>query len=437
MAIGNTMVSLESILKEYYRDGGVVNTTFVKNPLWALLTKEQNRMGNVGGSYFLWPVKYATSQGRSATFSDALSGGQITATQAVDFKVPNVVNYQTTTLSSQLMLQTRGNRNAFVEAVALEMDGCLDNLGVDMGVSVYGNGTGLRGTVASTTVISSSTLKLSIAKQASRFEVGMQLDLCPTGTTTPRAYGTAGHGLYVIAVNTIAGTLTIGTTPNPQTASPVDIDDATNGIPGAQVGDDIFVTGDENSKVVGLEGWLPYGGPSATPFFGVDRTVYPTRLAGQWLDGSQLSIEQAFIDATSLVAEQAGGTGRNQVTHFFVPFNKYSQLLNSQVAKTIIDVAIGEGSETEVSFPAVRLMTAEGPVLVMPDRNCPANRMYGIDISTFKYLFVGPDPIFLWNLDGNDMLRINDADGVGIRFGAYGSVVCEKPGTNVVIKVNS
>lgn len=435
-SIGNTMTSLDAILKEYYRDGGVVNTTFVNNPLWAMITKKQHVMSGVGGRSFLWPVKYATSQGRSAVFATAQTGGQNTSTQTVDFIVPNVTNYQYTTLASQVVLQTKGNRNAFVEAVTIEMDGCLDNLGRDMGGAVYGDGSGIRGTVGASTVLASSTLVLAIADQSLQFEVGMQLDLCPAGTQTPRAYGSAGHGLYVIGVNRVLGTLTIGSTPNPQTATPVNITDAVNGIPTAALGDGIFAVGDENAKITGLAGWLPYGGPSATPFFNVVRTVDPTRLAGQSLDGSALQIEEAFIQGTSNVAKQGGGMGRNQVSHFFIPFNKYAQLLKSQAARTIIDVAIGEGEEPDVSFPGVELMTAQGPVQVLPDNNCAPNRMYGLDLDTWNFLHVGPDPVSLFNLDGLDMLRTAAADGLEIRFYSFGAMVCTKPGSNIVINVN-
>lgn len=434
--IGNTLVSLDAILKEYYRDGGVVNTTFESNPLWAMLSKKTNTMGGVGGRSFLWPVKYATSQGRSAVFGTAQTGGQQTSTQSVDFIVPNVTNYQYTTLSTQVILQTKGNRNAFVDAVTLEMDGCLDNLGRDMGGAVYGDGSGLRGNIGAGTTLASSLLVFSIIDSSMQFEVGMQLDLCAAGTQTPRAYGSAGHGLYVIGVDRTQGTISIGTTPNPQSATACNITDAVNGIPTAAVGDGLFVVGDENAKVVGLAGWLAYGGPSATPFFNVNRTTDPTRLAGQWLDGTQLSVEEAFITGTTVVAKQAGGMGRNQVSEFFIPFNKYSQLLKSQVARTIIDVAIGEGEEPDVSFPGVELMTAQGPVKVMPDNNCQPNRMYGLDLSTWKFLHVGPDPVSLWNLDGVDMLRTASADGVEIRFYSFGALVCEKPGANIVISVN-
>jgi hypothetical protein len=316
------------------------------------------------------------------------------------------------------------------------MDGCLDNSGRDMGGAVFGDGTGLRGTISTGTTIASSTLTFALVDSSLQFEVGMQLDLCPVGTQTPRAYGTANHGLYVIAVDRINGNITIGVSPSP-TAATCNINDATNGIPGAATGDGIFVAGDENAKITGLGGWLVYGGPSATAFFNVNRTIDPTRLAGQYLDGSQLSIEDAFIQGTSLVAKQAGGTGRGQVSDIFLPYNKYSQLLSSQVARTIIDVAIGEGDEPDVSFPGVEVMTAQGSVTVMPDNNCPPNRMFGLDLDTWKFLHVGPDPISLFNLDGLDMLRTASADGLEIRFYSFGAMVCEKPGANIVWNVNA
>lgn len=437
-SIGNTFSTLSAIYKEYYRDGGVIETTFQDNPLWAMLTKSSNPrlIGNVGGKSFIYPVRYATSQGRSATFANAQTGSQITSSQSVDFSIPNSLNHALSTISTQAMLQSKTNRNAFVDAVTFEMDGCLANLGRDMGGAIYRDGTGQRGVVGASTALASSSLVLANVDQTLQIEVGQQLDLCAAGTQTPRAYGSAGHGLYVIAVNRNTGVLTIGSTPNPQTATPVNITDATNGIPTAALGDGIFVAGDENAKITGVSGWLPYGGPSATPFFGVVRTVDPTRLAGQSLDGTQMSIEEAFIQGTSNVAKQAGGVGRNQVTHFFVPYNKFAQLLNSSSSKQFVDVAIGKGAETQISFRGLELMTTKGVVTILADNNCPEDRMFGLDINTWEYLYVGEDPVFLWNLDGNDMLRTPAADGVEIRFASFGALACSKPGSNLVIKVN-
>ena len=64
--------------------------------------------------------------------------------------------------------------------------------------------------------------------------------------------------------------------------------------------------------------------------------------AGQSLDGTQMSIEEAFIQGTSNVAKTKHGVGRNQITHFFVPYNKFAQLLNNSSSKQYVDVASKE-----------------------------------------------------------------------------------------------
>ena len=198
-----------------------------------------------------------------------------------------------------------------------------------------------------------SCFKLTVlanVDQSLQFEVGDQLDLCAAGTQTPRAYGSAGHGLYVIAVNRNTGSYHRFYTKSSNSFSCKILQDATNGIPTAALGDGIFVVGDENAKITGISGWLPLRRTFLNTFLRRKSYSGPTRLAGQSLDGTQMSIEEAFIQGTSNVAKQTGGVGRNQITHFFVPYNKFAQLLNSSSSKQYVDVAIGKGAETQISF---------------------------------------------------------------------------------------
>lgn len=294
MSSGNTQTTIDALLKFYYDDGALVNETYFDNPLWAMMTKRQ-AVANVTGRSFIHPVVYATSQGRRVNFAAAQAAGSVTGELSVDFTVPRFNNYQDASIMTETVLSTQDDRGAFTRAVTLVTDDCLRNLGLDQAIAMYGDGSGTRGNISSTTNVSSSQLQLAIADNALYFEVGMSLDLATSETASVKAYGTAGHGLYVIAVDRINGVLTIGTTQNPATASACDINDATNGIPSAADGDFIFVQGDQGLKMTGLQAWLPYGGPTNTPFLGVNRTIDPVRLAGNWLDGSQLSVEDAMI----------------------------------------------------------------------------------------------------------------------------------------------
>lgn len=429
MSSGNTQTTIDALLKFYYDDGALVNETYFDNPLWAMMTKRQ-AVANVTGRSFIHPVVYATSQGRRVNFAQAQAAGQVTGELSVDFTVPRFNNYHDASVATETVLSTRDDRGAFTRAVTLITDDALRNLGLDQAISMYGDGTGLRGNVSSTTTLASNQLVLSIADSALLFEVGMELDLCAAGTQTPRAYGSAGHGLYVIGVDRINGILSIGTTLNPATASACNITDSTNGIPTAAVGDGVFVRGDENAKMTGLQAWIPYNpsaGFLATSFLGVNRGIDPVRLAGNWLDGSQLSVEEAMIQGATNVKKQSS----MGIDHVFLGYSKYAQLLKSQSAKVVIE----EQVNPDVSFEGVELLTSSGRVSVVPDRNCPPNRMFGLNLGSWDFIHLG-DPVQVFNYDGNTWLRQPSDDGMEIRFFSLGNLVCRQPAANIVINVN-
>jgi len=423
MATGNTPASIDALLKEYYDDGALVNETYIDNPLWARMSKQES-IGNVTGRHFVHPVVFASSQGRSRTFARAQARGGATSEQSVDFLVPRVTNYQLATVQTEAVLQTKGDRGAFVDILTLITDNAVRNLGLAQAHSMYGTGSETIGQIA-TAGITTSVITLAVADQSLNFEVGMELDLAVDETTTAvEAYGSNSHGLYVIKVDRVANTLTVGTA----AGAACNVTDAADGIPTAAAGDYIFVRGDRNLGMKGLEAWIPYGGVATNDsFLGVNRSVDPVRLAGNFLDSTQLAVEDAFIQAANNVAKQGG-----KLTHFFVPYNKYAQLLKSQSAK----VTIVEEVNPDISFNGLQVLTAKGPVLVMPDRNCPANRMFGLDVNSWAYTHVG-DPVQMFNLDGNTWLRQSDADGLEIRFFSMGNLVCRVPGHNITIKCSA
>ena len=426
MASGNTQSTIDALLKFYYDDGSLVNETYFDNPLWALMTKRQ-AVANVTGRSFIHPVVYATSQGRRVNFAAAQSAGQKTGELSVDFTVPRFNNYQDASIATETVLSTRDDRGAFTRAVTLVTDNCLRNLGLDQAIAMYSDGSGVRGNISATTTIASSTLQLSVADNALYFEVGMELDFATSATATVKAYGSAGHGCYIIGVDRIAGTLSIGTTPNPATASACNISDATNGIPTAAQGDFVFVRGDQGLKMTGIQAWIPYDTSGlGSAFLGVTRSTDVVRLAGNRLDGSQLSVEDCLIQAATNVKKQSS----MGVTHFFMGYSKYAQLLKSQSAKVVIE----EQVNPDVSFEGVELLTSSGRVAVIPDRNCPPDRIFGLNLGTWDYIHLG-DPVQVFNYDGNTWLRQPSDDGMEIRFFSLGNLVCRQPAANITVKV--
>ena len=413
------MASIDALLKTYYDDGVLVNETYTDNPLWARMSK-QEAVANVTGRNFLHPVVYATSQGRSRTFSQAQSRSTATSELAVDFIVPRVTNYQLATVSTETVLATKGDRGAFTSAITLITDNAVRNLGLAQAHSMYSTGSDSLGQIGS---ISGSVITLLTSDQSLRFEVGMELDLAVAETSgSVESYGSNGHGLFVIKVDRTANTITVGTA----AGGACNVTDSADGIPTAAANDFIFGRGDRNLGMQGVGSWIPYGGVAANDsFLGVNRSVDPTRLAGNWLDATQLSVEDTFITAANNVAKQGF-----KLSHFFVPYNKYAQLLKSQSAK----VTIIEEVNPSISFDGLQVLTPKGPVVVMPDRNCPADRIFGLNMDTWQYTHVG-DPIQMFNLDGNTWLRQATSDGLEIRFFSMGNLVCRTPAANISIKV--
>ena len=81
-------------------------------------------------------------------------------------------------------------------------------------------------------------------------------------------------------------------------------------------------------------------------------------------------------------------------------------LLNPTKYGTVLTELEGDKQFTSVntkagiSFPGVMLHTEHGSIPVVSDRNCPVNRGFALDISTWAMLSMGPAPDFL-NTEAN------------------------------------
>lgn len=457
---GDTNLTVDGVLKNFYRDGAAVNTTYEDHPLWALMGKKRG-MANVTGRAFIHSVVYGGSQGHGALgpansggagtlgtgayvgFPLAQLRGQETSLSAKEFVIQHQINWRDFSVSTQALLSTKGDRGAFVDAVTLESDNALRSAGNDLEIYMLGfggaiatttsgtgsgtaswvtSGTGSRAQVGS---IVGNTVVLLQAAHGVRFEVGMELDAAATDGGTPEAFGSLGHGLYVGYVDSQNGILTTVDV----NGNPVSPTDAANGIPTLAANNYLSLRSDSNAVTLGLESWIPFGGPTSTLFGGVNRQVFPTRLAGNYLDGTQLSIEEIFIQAPVQQARQSN----KPLTHFLLSWNTLGKLMKSQISK----VAIVQDTEFEnISFRGFNVYTPQGEVTVIPLRNCSDNRIYGINIDTWDYIHLG-DPIQLWDFDGNEGLRQAQAEGIEYRFITMGNVVCHEPPANITIACSS
>lgn len=416
--MGLDLASFDAALKQHYTDDRVQNMVYKDNPLYALMSK----MENFGGRNLPIVTIWGNPQGRSANFQRAQARGNATSSKLDDFLLTRVKDYSIATIDNETLEASKGDANAFLTAATTEIDGTINTLSRSLAIAQYRSGYGEIGQIKAGSAVNGLTITLADPDSVTNFEVGQELDTAATLTGASKAYGTSGNGLIITGVNRSTGVLTFG----------FNVNDAANGIPTIAAGDMLFVRGDHNSavrtKVAGLEAWVPSIGSEPTTgesFFGVDRSV-DTRLYGQRLDGVGKPIEEVLIDGAQLVGREGG-----KLSHYFMSYAKYGELEKSLGSKVqYIDMQVN----AEVSFRGIVINGPRGPIRVIADQNCPANRVFGVQLDMWKCYSLGK-AVRVIDTDGLQMLRQATSDGVEVRYGFYGNIGCRAPGWNINIAV--
>lgn len=394
--------AMSAALKEYYHGQKVTDLVYKKNPFFARVKKDTK----AGGKVIPIPLQYGVSQGRSASFAKAQANQ--TAPKLAEFMLTRATDYSTASIDNQMIEATEGDAAAFISAVKVGMDSAYRTLVLSTASGLFRSGTGSIGKIAS---ITTGVITLSEALQATQFEVGMTLVAQATsdGGTPRAALG------YVIAVDRLNGTVTVS-------------DSAQGGAAGSPTSwaanDFLAVEGDTNAKIKGLGAWLPVVRPTTGDnFFGVDRSVDPSRLAGVVFDGSAMPIDEAIIDLANLCAENGGSPG-----DFYTNYRTYGALvktLGTKVQYVDFESSVGIG------FRGVRINGDDGDINVIPDHSCPAKTGFMLDMDTWTLYSVGDVPhILTYGKEGLEMIRQSSADAAEVRLGAYCNLGCNAPAWN-------
>lgn len=415
-------------LKELYSDDSWVmkDLVYKKNPALALIPKDDSPSG-MAGKYFPCPLIYGTPQGRSASFS--LAQTNQTAPALGTFFVYRVSNYQVVTITNELLEATKGNAGAFIDEAKLNMDTGFRNHSNDIAHDLFGDGTGLRGNIST---ITTGVIQLVNAPDVVNFEVGMTL-VSYSVTGSVYAQSTGNNLGYVIAVNRSIGTVTVSASVGGAAGTPTNWSAA---FPNLGVQGDVFfgtlTTQNQLSKITGLAGWLPTISPSTgESFWGQDRSIDSVRMAGVRFDGSSESIEEALIDASALVAREGG-----QPDYCFMSFASWAALEKSLGSKVqYVDV---KHDEADISFKGITVNAPYGPITVIPDRSCQAQRAYLLQLDTWKLRSLNKVPhILTYGMEGLEGLRVGNADALEIRIGSYANLTCCAPGWNATISLSA
>lgn len=413
-----TISTADKILKYIYTSRALENAVYDKNPLFALLPKSSG----FNGRSLIHAITYGNSLARSAGFLTAqgragingASGTDSGFNRDVNLTVTRVKNYAMYTIEQELLLAASGDRASFVKGLTQLVDGTMQTLRNDFGRDVFGSGLGELGQMTAISGVGPYTW--TVGEAITQIEVGMEI-VVSNGSTKTAALRNSGGGVAVVSVDRAAGTFT--TTTNPDSAA---------------ANDWLFIKGDRPTgsttaigsmlKIAGMDAWNPYVAPSASEnFFGTDRSVDATRLAGQRLDISSLQPEEGYITALAALAREDGDP-----SHIFTSFTDEKNLklaLGSRVDAEYTQVG-------DVGFESIRLRGPNGTVKVYADRNAPVGKARILTLNTWELKHLGD--LVNNGSAGNDggLAREYQADRFEGRMSFYGNLLCYKPAANMV-----
>lgn len=410
----------DAILKEIYSEDGVTNEFFQDNPFLALMPKKED----VTGRNYEQSVFASAGQAQSRTFGAStsgpgvLAGAQISGEAPYTFLVPKVENTAVANISSQLIRESSSSKGAFVDMVTQIVDNQMQQFMNDTALGLFRGSDISRGRVGGS--VAGAVLTFASVSDAVNCELGMFLEFGALNTgSTVRALASNNTDCHITKIDYSSGLCTVA-----WTGSGTQTLTANN----VAVGDFIYRAGDKGKGFNGFQDWIPYGGVASNDsFLGVNRSVNATRLAGNYLDGTGGNLEEVLEKGINQVARMGG-----KLSHYIMGYGAYTALANSQGSKVQL---VNVKSDVGIGFEGIEVTGANGRVICLPDRSCPADTICGIKASSWKLISVGKI-CHPWQDDGRLWLRDPNQNGMQVRFYSLGNIVCKEPRANINIRIN-
>lgn len=399
-----TVAQFDAMMKEIYPDLRIQSLAMKKRPLLQYIPKEDVFYGDT----YVVPVLFEDPQGRSADLAVAITNAA--TTKQVKFVLTErKKDYGVIEMEAEAIMAASKDVGAFIKSKSTQIEGKLRNMGKSLHTALYRSGSGSIGVLSA---ITGSGLILTLTRKSDvhNFGVGQTLIANETDDDTTMLTG----GVLVTKRDVGAGTIT------------VDTDVEALGSPWS-VTDFLFTEGDQDSKATGLEGWIPLTTPGGSDsFFGVNRSVDATRLAGHRVDSSGRSV---FTNAQEL-AMLIGEEGHSPDSLFLNP--RAGLALAEEVGAKVERSEGGKGIAGHTGFTIQSFVT--GPVDIVFDIACPEDRGYMLSRETWLYAHMGAVPHTVKD-DGRDSLRGATTDDIQMRFRYFGELTCEVPAANGVMSV--
>lgn len=406
-----TVSTISGILKRLYPEKKVEKLMYEDHPWMGMVPKMTSFLGEDAQVSLM----YAPTAGGSQDFTRAQTnkGGA----RYTPFRVTRKQDYSLFSLTTQAIRASANDMGALVRAVKTEGDAAFTTIENSAAWNLFRNGGGARGQIGA--LPGGNVITLQDPEDVVGYEVGYVFQADVLDGSAGGAPTNPADRATVTAVDRVAGNVTF---------------DALPGTFG--VGDYLFRDGDFGGMINGLDAWLP-ATVTATPFFGVDRTVDETRLGGWRFTLTQVTdstLTRGFGRACSILKRE--GSKADCILMNPVDWQKF---VNEQTDRTRIEREVyaqgPEGRKIEIGYTSIAFAGAMGLLDVVADPDCPQGLAYIIQKNTWMCASLGGLPSWL-DEDGQKMLRESSSDAIEGRLGYFANLWCRAPGWNARVDIS-
>lgn len=402
MALDSTAIS--GILKDHWPEGLDTSLIYGTRPALAAIRREKD----FTGEYYNIPIQYALGSARSNDFATASALSKDNA--YAQFAVTSVTDFGFGKINGKVVRKaTKGAAGAgmFVDALKAAVESAIEQMAQTCSQRLYRSQSGAICQVHASTAPSTTTLTLDNPSSCAYFQVGDEIVLSDDDGGALRD---SGDSVTVNGINRDSGTLTI---------------DNISAISGAAVGDYIYIKGSAQNNgtavaAAGLGDWCGVSAPSATTFFGVNRTLNVALLGGRRVSSTGESIETIFTKADALCVE-AG-------------FDPEAIFIHPQDAARLQNAKEGAKMMTDKFGLGFRTLEANGRRFVQ-DKDCPEGYAFMLDAKGGAYRWLTNGDIEVDEADGAPLSRVSGADEYEMRLALDHNFAAFNPGKLVRVPI--
>jgi hypothetical protein len=402
MPYQQTVTLMRSAFKTLFYNRPIAKYSQGKQPFLEWITKKTDFYGDD----LKVPLRYSPNAGVSNTFQDAQE--QKGGSKYDHFLVTRRHQYLMASISREAIEASEKDVGAFVKAKAAEMEASMERLAQQIGADLQGDGSGLIGTLVSASTANNNFVVGDA--DIVHFEPRMRLVFYTSGGVLRP--GTAGYGV-VSAVDYDSNTVTL---------SAADGDTVTQLALAAGGTDLVYPKGSKDYALQGTLAWLPQVRTGlAVAFNNMVRSVFPSRMAGIFFDGSTYGMAEALERAMARARKEQA-----MPEVIWLNFTRFADLSLELGAKCVREPFKNAG----FAYDSIKLSVGGREVRVLADQNFADNTALALTKNTLELKSLKAMPRIL-----NESIVEAAADGIEIRYGWDGNLLCNSPGENVRIKL--